>query len=147
MLWIGIGCRRGTSKATIADAISLVLKQHQLSEGEIIGIATVDRKFDEAGLLEYCQDYNFSLSFFSVEQLRAIPVPNPSIDRIGTQSVAEAAALCAAGSGFLRVPKQAIAQTVTLAIAEIPGKLKSVDLAVGHEDAAICDRSTHDFDL
>ncbi|MER3435384.1 MAG: cobalamin biosynthesis protein CbiG [Leptolyngbya sp. ERB_1_1] len=143
-LWLGIGCRRGTSKQTINSAIAQVLEQHQLSSGAIVGIATVDRKRHEAGLLEYCQEHELPLSLFSADQLQAIAVPNPSVDRIGTPSVAEAAALCAAGSNILRVSKQAIEKTVTIAIAQIPGcdKLRGVDLAVKHEGAAICDRST-----
>lgn len=120
MFWIGIGCRRGTSKQAIAAAIDQVLKQYALSETEIAGIATVDRKGDETGLLEYCQESHLPLSCFPADRLQAISVPNPSIDRIGTRSVAEAAALIAAGAETLRVPKQAIDKTVTIAIAEIP---------------------------
>jgi len=143
-LWIGVGCRRGTSKQTIDAAIAQVLEQHHLSHSTIVGIATVDRKRDEAGLLEYCQEHKLPLSLFSANQLQVLGVPNPSVDRIGTPSVAEAAALCAAGSNILRVPKQVIEKTVTIAIAQIPGcdKLRSVDLALKHEGAAIHDRST-----
>ncbi|MBW4526251.1 MAG: cobalamin biosynthesis protein [Phormidium tanganyikae FI6-MK23] len=145
-LWIGIGCRRGTSKEVVEHAIAQVLEQYKLAETAIVGIATVDRKSDETGLLEYCEDRRLPLSLFSVEQLQAIAVPNPSINRIGTPSVAEAAAICAAGSGVLRVPKQVIKKTVTIAIAQISpcDKLRNVDLAAGHE--AIRDRSI-DFDV
>lgn len=130
----------------IEHAIAQVLEQHQLSETAIVGIATVDRKSNEAGLLEYCEAHNLPLALFSVDQLQAIAVPNPSIARIGTPSVAEAAALCASGSEVLCVSKQVIEQTVTIAIAQISrcDKLKGVDLAAQHE--AIRDRSTN-FDV
>lgn len=116
MLWIGVGCRRGTSKETIESAIAQVLNQYQLSESAIAGIATVDLKSNELGLLQYCQDHDLPLRFFSAAQLQAIAVPNPSPDRV---SVAEAAAICAAGSDALKVSKQVIGKMVTIAIAEI----------------------------
>lgn len=119
MFWIGVGCRRGTSKEIIETAIAQILNQHQISQDQIVGIATVDLKFSELGLLQYCQDHDFPLRFFSTTQLQAIAVPNPALDRIGTASVAEAAAICAAGSKTLKVSKQVIEQTVTIAIAEI----------------------------
>ncbi len=148
MLWIGVGCRRGTSEQTIESAIASVLKQHNLAGFAIAGIASVDRKSNESGLLEYCRHHQLSLALFSAAELQKIVVPNPSIDRIGTTSVAEAAAICAAGSKDLRVPKQVIEKTVTIAIAQIPecDKLRGVDLAAKHYDAATRDRFT-DFNV
>ncbi|MGG6265334.1 cobalamin biosynthesis protein [Leptolyngbya sp. AN03gr2] len=113
-LWIGIGCRRGTSRATIETAIAQVFNQYKLSANQIAGLATVDRKSDEIGLLEYCEAHQLPLLLFSVEKLSTIAVPNPSIDR---PSVAEAAAILASGSDQLLVPKQVIERRVTIAIA------------------------------
>ncbi|HTL89563.1 MAG TPA: cobalamin biosynthesis protein [Leptolyngbya sp.] len=122
MWWIGLGCRRGTSKQTIAAAISAVLQRYQLSENLIVGIATIDLKSNEPGLLEYCQVHRFELRCFSAAQLHAIAVPNPArvVAQIETLSVAEAAAICAAGSTNLTVPKQIFERAVTIAIAQIP---------------------------
>lgn len=144
LLWVGVGCRRGTSRELIESAIAGVLTQYGLSENQIAGIATLDRKSNETGLLEYCEAHRLPLSLFSVEELSAIVVPNPSIDRIGTPSVAEAAAILASGSDRFIVPKQVIENRVTIAIAPILDKLKSIDLAAEHE--ANCDRFT-DFNL
>lgn len=152
LLWVGIGCRRGTSRELIETAITQVFSQFGLAENQIAGIATVDRKSHETGLLEYCEAHQFPLLLFSVEELSAIAslhgyvpvVPNPPIDRIGTPSVAEAAAILASGSDRLIVPKQVIENQVTIAIAPILDKLKSIDLAAEHE--ANCDRFT-DFNL
>ncbi len=122
MLWIGIGCRRGTSKQTIETAIAQVLDRHHLSKSAIAGLATVDLKSDEPGLLEYCQDHNVPLRCFSAAELQAIDVPNPSeaAIQIGTLGVAEAAAMGAARTDSLLVSKQVIQRTVTIAIAQIP---------------------------
>lgn len=143
LVWLGIGCRRGTSRALIETAIAQILSQHELSEDQIAGIATVDRKSDEPGLITYCEARQLPLLLFSIEQLAAIAVPNPSVDRIGTPSVAEAAAILASGSDWLIVPKQVIDNQVTIAIAPIPDKLNSVDLAANHE--AIRDRSCDSY--
>jgi cobalt-precorrin 5A hydrolase/precorrin-3B C17-methyltransferase len=76
----------------------VALKNH-LAEAAIAGIATIDIKADEVGLLELCRDRNWPLRTFSAEVLRSVNVPNPSavVDKeVGTPSVAEAAALVAA---------------------------------------------------
>lgn len=119
-IWIGIGCRRNTPGATIQAAIAQVMMDFELTERTIAGIATLDRKSDEIGLLEYCRDRSLPLRYFSADQLNLIAVPNPSIRVVKatkTSSVAEAAAMCAAATQSLIVPKQVI-QGVTIAIAE-----------------------------
>lgn len=109
VLWVGIGCERGTSRQLIETAIAEVCRKHQLAEGAIAGIATIDIKADEVGILELCRDRQLPLYTFPSELLRTISVPNPStiVDaEVGTPSVAEAAALSAAKSQTLLVPKQ-----------------------------------------
>jgi len=109
VLWVGIGCERGTSRQLIETAIGQVCKDHQLAEGAIAGIATIDLKADEVGILELCRDRNWPLRTFPSDVLRRISVPTPSAvveAEVGTPSVAEAAALSAAESQTLLVPKQ-----------------------------------------
>jgi cobalt-precorrin 5A hydrolase/precorrin-3B C17-methyltransferase len=128
VLWLGIGCERGTPKAVIAQAVQDGLQRSHLAVGAIAGVATIDLKADEVGLLEFCAEWDLPLRCFPAATLRSVPVPNPS-DRVaaevGTPSVAEAAALTAAGSetAWLRVPKQIMRLegqpgAVTLAIAQ-----------------------------
>ncbi|MEB3355322.1 MAG: precorrin-3B C(17)-methyltransferase [Synechococcales bacterium] len=135
VLWVGIGCERGTPRIVIETALQQVFQAHHLAEEAIAGIATLDRKADEVGLLELCGDRRFPLRCFSAEALRPISVPNPSTvvaEEVGTPSVAEAAAIRAASptdsplplnSENLRVPKQIFRMegqpgAVTLAIAQ-----------------------------
>jgi cobalt-precorrin 5A hydrolase / precorrin-3B C17-methyltransferase len=131
VLWVGIGCERGTSKKLIEDAIAQVCKRYHLATEAIAGLATIELKADEVGLLEYCRDRNFPLVTFFSNTLQEVNVPNPSsiVDReVGTPSVAEAAAILAAkreeekSNISLIVPKQIIKQdgepgAVTVAIA------------------------------
>ena len=117
VLWVGIGCERGTSKQVIADAIDKVFQENQFALSAIAGIATIDIKSDEVGLVELCHERNFPLKTFSSEILNKITVPNPSevVEKeVGSPSVAEAAAIVAANQtniaspniASLQVPKQ-----------------------------------------
>ena len=100
VLWMGIGCERGTSRALIETAIQQVCQQNHLAESAIAGLATIDIKADEVGLVELCHKRNWPLRTFPAEVLRSVKVPNPSaiVDKeVGTPSVAEAAAIVGAG--------------------------------------------------
>ena len=117
LLWLGIGCIRGTEKAVIDRSIRDVFKRYHLSLAAIAGIATLDIKADERGLIAYCQEKGLPLKTFTAEELRGINVPNPSaiVNREGgTPSVAEAAALKMGDT--LLVSKQIEAKSVTVAV-------------------------------
>jgi cobalt-precorrin 5A hydrolase/precorrin-3B C17-methyltransferase len=136
VLWIGVGCERNTPRTVIENAIQQALQSESLAEAAIAGIATLDLKADEVGLVELCQQRQWPLRTFTPEELRAISVPHPSevVEKeVGTPSVAEAAALQAAGVEQLWVTKQIyrsptqsdnatdsprIGQAVTIAIAQ-----------------------------
>jgi cobalt-precorrin 5A hydrolase/precorrin-3B C17-methyltransferase len=117
VLWLGIGCIRGTEKAVIDRAIRAVFQRYHLSLAAIAGIATLDIKADERGLIAYCQEKGLPLKTFTAEELRDINVPNPSAivnKQGGTPSVAEAAALKMGET--LLVSKQIEAKSVTVAV-------------------------------
>jgi cobalt-precorrin 5A hydrolase/precorrin-3B C17-methyltransferase len=145
VLWVGIGCERGTSKRLIEVAIEQTCQRYHLATEAIAGIATIDIKADEQGILELCRQWNFPLKTFSAEVLSQIEVPTPSqivSEEVGTPSVAEAAAILSScnnsATGFtirrkppnpallstpLLVPKQIFKQenepgAVTIAIAQ-----------------------------
>ncbi|WP_157867331.1 precorrin-3B C(17)-methyltransferase [Gloeothece citriformis] len=133
VLWVGIGCIRGTSRQLIETAIEEVFQRYHLATEAIAGLGTIEIKGDEIGLLEYIEQKQYPFKTFSAEVLKSINVPNPStvVDQeVGTPSVAEASALCAAKTHFsstenpvLIVPKQIIKSdsesgAVTVAIAQ-----------------------------
>lgn len=128
VLWVGIGCEKGTDERVISGALEQVLGAAHLAEGAIAGIATLDRKADEQALLALCEAKNWPLIPFPAEELKGVSVPNPSAlvaETVGTPSVAEAAALKAAGVSELVVSKQIyrvrdLAGAVTVAIAQSP---------------------------
>lgn len=130
LLWLGIGCERGSSTRLIRHAIEQTLAAYNLAPNAIAGIATIDLKADEVGLLAYCHQQNLPLQTYAPDRLKSIPVPNPSevvAAEVGTPSVAEAAALVAAGVENLLVTKQKFRLTgepgaVTIAIAQAEGE-------------------------
>ncbi|MBW4516213.1 MAG: cobalamin biosynthesis protein [Timaviella obliquedivisa GSE-PSE-MK23-08B] len=126
-LWVGIGCQRHSSRLLIELAIAQVCQSHHLLETAIAAIATLDRKADEAGLVEYCRDRHLSLLSFTAAELSQIPTTcsSPRTQAlVGCPSVAEAAALLAAPLGAnLCVTKQTFRHEdylggVTVAIAQ-----------------------------
>ncbi|MBD1918796.1 MULTISPECIES: precorrin-3B C(17)-methyltransferase [Cyanophyceae] len=129
VLWVGIGCERDTPQAVIEAAIARVCRAGHFAEGAIAGIASLDLKADEVGLVALCAERQWPLRCFTAEELKAIPVPNPSTvveQAVQTPSVAEAAAILAAtgaAAGQLRVAKQVVRVegqpgAVTVAIAQ-----------------------------
>ncbi len=124
VLWVGIGCERGTSKQLIKTAIETIFDRNHLATEAIAGITTIDLKADEIGILELCQDWNIPLITFAAEELAKIEVPTPSkivSQEVGTPSVAEASAILAAHNPLI-VSKQIFKQesklgAVTVAIA------------------------------
>lgn len=126
VLWVGIGCERNTGRKLIEMAIDETCKTYHLATEAIAGLASIDLKIDEKGIVEVCQRRNLIFKTFSQEQLSAVDVPTPSavVEReVGTPSVAEAAAILAGDN--LLVSKQIFksdgqqgAVTVAIALAD-----------------------------
>ena len=128
VLWIGIGCERGVSKKLVAAAIEQVCQRYHLATAAIAGIASIDLKADEWGIVEFCQEYKLPFKTFRAEELALVEVPNPSqvvAQEVGTPSVAEAAALLASQAETLLVSKQ---------IVKLPGETGAVTLAIALAD-------------
>jgi cobalamin biosynthesis protein CbiG len=106
---VGLGCQMGVSKLAIEQAIEWVFTNYNLDLATVAGIATLDRKANEVGLIDYCRESGWFLKIYPPERLNSITIPQSSTlvaQLVGTASVAEAAALCAAQTDRLLVPKQ-----------------------------------------
>lgn len=132
VLWVGMGCERNTPRQVLEAAIQQVFQAHHLAEAAIAGIASLNLKADEVGLVELCGDRQLPLQCFSAEALRSVAVPTPSSvveAEVGTPSVAEAAAILAAQSlsptSNLLIPKQ---------IFRLPNYPGAVTIAVAQAD-------------
>ncbi|MFS0515105.1 cobalamin biosynthesis protein [Nostoc sp. UIC 10607] len=140
VLWVGIGCKRGTSWQLIDQAIEQIFRENQLFQSAIAGLATIDTKASEVGLVELCHLRNLPLKTFSAQILRCVCVPNPATitdQKVGTPSVAEAAAILAAtqtplltASPFTSIEALRVRFLVTKQIFQPKGQPGAVTLAV-----------------
>ena len=124
MIAVGFGARAGVEAEQIVAAVDRVLAERGIRAADVRVLATVDRRALTPGLRESADDRGWRLVGSTAAQLATREVPNPSerVGRaVGTPSVAEAAALVAAGAGsVLVVPKQ-ILPGVTVAVARSAG--------------------------
>ncbi|MEH2122437.1 cobalamin biosynthesis protein [Nostoc sp.] len=140
IFWVGIGCKRGTSWQLIDRAIEQVFQENQLFQSAIAGIATIDTKASEVGLVQLCRLRNLPLKTFSTEILRSVCVPNPATitdHKVGTPSVAEAAAILAAAQltsltvfSFASIGELRVRFLVPKRIFQLQGQPGAVTLAV-----------------
>ena len=116
----GIGCNRNTPKQEIRDHLLKAMADNRLALNSLTGLASIEIKQDEPGLLETAAELGLPIHFYSSDQLEGVEgVQNPSATvakHLGVSSVCEAAAILAAGKGKLIVPKQTT-PNVTVAIA------------------------------
>lgn len=118
VLAVGLGCHKGTGAQEILAFLAEIFQRERLSLACLKALATVAARKDEPGLREAARHLGVELSWFTPAELAEMAAPNPSphpARHLGTPSVAEAAALKAAG-GRLIVPKQKTAN-LTLAVA------------------------------
>ena len=119
-LFVGVGCNRGTPADEIAGAIRAALAGAGLAPAAVAGLASIDAKRDEAGLLDAARELGLPLTFLDAERIGAVRGPSepsaPAMRALGVAGVAEPAALLAAGATRLLVPKR-VSGNVTVAIA------------------------------
>jgi len=97
-LYLGLGCNRGAKAADFELAVRELCVQHHLDRCAIAGIATIDLKADEAGLLQFASDNNLPLHFYTAEELNRVEGVSTSaavMAATGAKGVAEPAAMLA----------------------------------------------------
>ncbi len=97
-LYAGIGCRRDCPAEEILALLAEALRR--AGAEEVAGLATAERKRDEGGLIEAARRLARPLRYLADAELAAVQAatPSPAAERaLGLPSVAEAAALAAAG--------------------------------------------------
>ena len=119
-LFVGVGCRKGAPEHDILRHIRAVLASAGLAPEAVAGLASIEDKRDEPGLLRAAESLGLPLRFFSAAKLAAYPVNTPSpkaMERFGVQGVCEPAALAAAGNGARLVIAKTADRNVTVAVA------------------------------
>ena len=120
ILHLGIGCRKGTSVDKIEEIVIQELTKLKVTLSVVKGIASIDVKKDEQGLLTFAEEYALPIHFYSAEELDAVEgVFTPSAfvaQTVGVDNVCERAAVLDSGGGKLMLRKTG-RNGVTLAIA------------------------------
>lgn len=118
VLHLGIGCRKGVEAETIRQAVDRVLSDSNLDCRAVKHAASIDLKAEEPGLLQFCRERKLPVSFYSGEELKAVPgefTPSEFVRGVtGVDNVCERAALL--GAEKLIVKKTAL-DGVTVAVA------------------------------
>jgi cobalt-precorrin 5A hydrolase / precorrin-3B C17-methyltransferase len=121
---VGVGASTGADPDRLWQLASGALAKAGLAAASVGAVATIDRKVHEAAVVELARRLNAPLIGFDAPALAAAAtsrgVPNPSQvveTAVGTPSVAEAAALLAAGPGSILTLGKQVAQDSTAAVA------------------------------
>ncbi|WP_326599700.1 precorrin-3B C(17)-methyltransferase [Streptomyces sp. NBC_01803] len=138
-LVVGVGASRGVAADEVLALVEETLTAAGLSVRSVAALTTVTAKADEAGLNEAAERLGVGLRVFPAEELAAVSVPNPSaapLAAVGTASVAEAAALLAAGPGGRLIVEKRKSAMATCAVARRRprGRLAVVGLGPGARD-------------
>jgi len=119
---LGIGCRKGISREAIEELVTQALKENKILPEAIMGIASLDMKKEEKGLLEFAEKHKLPVSFFTAAELNNLPnsYDFSSSDFVrkttGIDNVSERAAVMLSNQGRLVLRKKA-ADGVTVAMA------------------------------
>jgi cobalt-precorrin 5A hydrolase len=120
-LILGIGCKRGTAKTAIGNAVADFLQKNRRSFLSLKKLASIELKANETGILEYCRERDLIFQTLSVAQLAVIQSQLSSSDfvkqTVGVGNVAEACALLAGNHTRLICGKM-VYPGITLALAE-----------------------------
>lgn len=132
-LVLGVGCKRGAAAAEMLAAAADFLAANRIEPHALCAVASVDLKRDEPGILALAEEY--SLPFLTYPAAELQPLAEGMADEnksdfvlsvAGTPSVAQAAALLAAGGG--NAGRTLVAKTrypgITFSLAEKPWAFK-----------------------
>ncbi|MFW5930476.1 MAG: cobalt-precorrin 5A hydrolase [Desulfosalsimonas sp.] len=122
-LAVGVGCNSGTSADELCRAVNTVFEKYGLCTKSIRAFATITQKTGEPGIREIARHFRKPVLGYRADELAEITnVPTPSEmteKHMGVKSVCEAAAIKAADSGAVIVPKHKTKNT-TIAVAALP---------------------------
>ncbi len=129
-LVVGIGCNRGTPAGEFEEALSELFTELQLSRHSIRSLASIDKKSDEPGLLQFALDNHWRIDFFTDEQINNLSslinldISQAALKAVGAIGVAEPSALLGAQNTLLLSRKRKW-KNVTMAVAEAPFSLSA----------------------
>jgi len=121
-LVLGTGCNRGTPSIEFEEAFSELFAELQISKTAVRNIASIDKKNDEVGLLEFAENNKWKIDFFDKEIINSqtnLEISLAALKAVGAIGVAEPASLLSAQSDQLLCRKRKW-KNVTMAVALVP---------------------------
>ncbi|HZU74740.1 MAG TPA: precorrin-3B C(17)-methyltransferase [Acidimicrobiales bacterium] len=123
-LVLGIGTSSGADPAATSALVDSALAEAGLDPHSVAAVASIDRKANEPAVVSVAARFGVRLRLFPAGALASVAVPNPSevvAAAVGTPSVAEAAAVLAAGPGATLVLPKRRNREATVALARRAG--------------------------
>jgi cobalt-precorrin 5A hydrolase/precorrin-3B C17-methyltransferase len=136
-LVVGVGASRGADPQRMLDLVDRTLAGAGLEPASVAAVATIDSKAAEPAVSRLAERWLCPVLAFPAGALAGVDVPHPSPvveAAVGTPSVAEAAALLAAGPGAVLAAAKAKDADATVAVARRrrpPGEVAVVGLGPG----------------
>ena len=122
-LTLGIGCRRGTAAETLERVLGRFCARRSVSPQAIRAAASIDRKRDEPGLLAFCRNHGWPVTFYAADALARVPgafTASPFVEEtVGVDNVCERSAALACGGGLLEQKYAEEGVTFALALGEV----------------------------
>jgi cobalt-precorrin 5A hydrolase len=126
-LVVGIGCNRGTPADEFEAALDELFDTLHCSRASIRNLASIDKKNDERGLLQFAKDHDWRIDFFAgrtINTLTNLEISFAALKAVGAIGVAEPTALLSAQSNHLLSRKRKW-KNVTMAVAQVPFTLSA----------------------
>ena len=140
-LVVGVGCNRGTVTKEFEEALDELFAELRLSRKSIRNLASIDKKGDEPGLLQFAAENHWPIDFFTADRINALPgsgdrfvldISPAAMKAVGAIGVAEPSALLSAGGAGNPgnhdkhlLSRKRKWKNVTLAVAEAPFSLSA----------------------
>ncbi len=126
-LVVGVGCNRGTPVNEFEDALNELFNALHLSRTSLRNLASIDKKNDEVGLLQFAENNRWQIDFYdsnTINSLNNLEISFAALQAVGAIGVAEPTALLSAQSNHLLSRKRKW-KNVTMAVAQVPFTLSA----------------------
>ncbi|MFT5700660.1 MAG: cobalt-precorrin 5A hydrolase [Desulforhopalus sp.] len=121
-LVVGVGCNRGTPLHEFEEALAELFSDLQLSPKSIKNLASIDKKNDEVGLLQFAEKNSWTIDFFdktTINSQNNLEISFAALKAVGAIGVAEPTSLLSAKSNLL-ISRKRKWKNVTMAVAQAP---------------------------
>lgn len=125
---LGLGCKKAIAFDALNALVTEVLKDKQMDESLVAGIASIDLKKEEKGLLYLAAKKGVPFITFTAEELQKVEgdyCDSSFVEQVaGVANVCERAAMCLAGEGATLVVPKIAKDGMTIAISRRKARIE-----------------------